>query len=184
MCILGVKLPIHVLTDRRLSFALKRKESTYYRYVNSLLWYTPLVEVNQANISLAVKTACNMMGANLCPGQIWHLLCVFIFYQLVASTMLEALTMLWGSHHVAAILHEVWQRIHRRICTIGKKSCINPDQSNHKLTHTHSVFHATSYHWHSRLLLALKKRQTAACEKSVGYTPLVKVNQAMLSLVV
>ena len=86
----------------------------------------------------------------------------------------EALTMIWGSNHVAAILHEVWQRIHRRICTIGKKSCINPEQSNHKLTHTHSVLHTTSYHWQSRLLLALKKRQTAGCEKSEGYTPFCK----------
>ena len=31
------------------------------------------------------------MGANLCPGQIWHLLCVFTFYQLVVSIMLKPL---------------------------------------------------------------------------------------------
>ena len=49
--------------------------------------------------------------------------------------MLAALTMIWGSHHVAAILHEVWQRIHRRICTIGSTLKV----SRHTFDHSDST---------------------------------------------
>ena len=78
----------------------------------------------------------------------------------------------------------MYSEIHFNVEETGFIPSLTSDEILQSFVQKYSLCITTGYYKFSGLSLALKKVQITYRKKSVGYTPLVEVNQAIISLVV